>query len=42
MVQELRLCTPSAGGMDLIPGPETKILHGMWHGQGGGKVSLNI
>ena len=31
MVQWLRLHTPSAEGMDLIPGQKTKILHDTQH-----------
>ena len=32
-VQWLRLCTPNAGGMGLIPGWGTKIPHATQHGQ---------
>jgi len=30
MVQWLSLCTPTAGGMDSVPGWGTKILHAAW------------
>ena len=33
MVQWLRLCTSTAGGMHWIPGQETNILHTTWCGQ---------
>ena len=33
VVQWLRLCTPSAGGMGSIPGQRTKIPHAMQHSQ---------
>ena len=33
MVQCLRLCTSTAGGMHWIPDQETKILHTTWCGQ---------
>ena len=33
VVQWLRLCTPSAGGMCSIPGQRTKIPHAMQHSQ---------
>ena len=32
-VQWLRLCAPTAGGMDSIPGQGTKISQAVWHGQ---------
>ena len=30
-VQWLRLCTPTSGGVGLIPGRGTKISHVAWH-----------
>ena len=33
MVQWLRLCTATPGSVGLIPGPGTKTLHAVWHGQ---------
>ena len=33
MVQWLRLCASNAGGTDLIPSLETKILHVAQHGE---------
>ena len=36
-VQWLRLHAPNVGGMGLIPGQGTKILHAMWQHQKKGK-----
>ena len=33
VVQCLRLCASTAGGMALIPGRGTKMPHATWHGQ---------
>ena len=33
VVQWLRLRTPNAGGLGLMPGPGTKIPHAVWHSQ---------
>ena len=32
-VQWLELCTSTAGGLELIPGLVTKILHAQWYSQ---------
>lgn len=32
-VQQLRHCTPTAGGVDSITGQGTKISYSVWHGQ---------
>ena len=39
VVQWLRLCTSTAGGVGLIPGQGTKLLHAIRHGQ---KINLKI
>ena len=33
VVQWLRLCASTAGGLGLIPGQGTKIPHATWHNQ---------
>ena len=33
VVQWLRLCASTAGGISLVPGQETKILHVSWGSQ---------
>ena len=39
VVQWLRLCTSTAGGMGLIPGRGTEMLHAAWRGQKKSKKS---